>query len=125
MPSFVEDWDLIPGARGCTPQNCGFRDHHGELEAAGARVFGLSTQDTGFQREAVERLHLPFSLLSDAELRLTRALNLPTMAVSGITLLKRMGLVIRDGVIEHVSYPVFPPNAHAETTLDWLKAHPA
>lgn len=119
-PSLADDWELIPGARGCTPQSCSFRDHHSELTDAGARVFGLSTQDTGFQREAVERLHLPFPLLSDTDLRLTRALNLPTMIVSGVTLLKRMGLVIRDGVIEHVSYPVFPPNDHAEVTLRWL-----
>ncbi len=119
--SLADDWDLIPGARGCTPQSCSFRDHHDEMARLGARVFGLSTQDTSFQRETVQRLHLPFSLLSDADLRLTRALNLPTLEVSGITLLKRMGLVIKDGVIEHVFYPVFPPNTHGEVVLGWLK----
>ena len=98
-----EDWDAIPGARGCTPQSCAFRDHHAELLAAGAeRVFGLSTQDTPYQREAAERLHLPFPLLSDAALRLTTALQLPAMLVEGVTLLRRMTLVIADGVIAHV-----------------------
>lgn len=88
-------WDEIPGARGCTPQNCAFRDHHAEFLAAGAgRVFGLSTQDADYQREAAERLHLPFPLLSDAALRLTTALKLPVMLVDGVTLLKRMALII-------------------------------
>jgi peroxiredoxin len=111
------DWDLIPGARGCTPQTCAFRDHAAELHAAGAAVAGLSTQDTGYQREAAERLHLPFPLLSDAGLRLTRALRLPTFEVAGHTLLKRLTLIIHDGVIEHVFYPVFPPDAHAGEVL--------
>lgn len=124
-PSLADDWEMIPGARGCTPQSCSFRDQYAELKDAGAEVFGLSTQDTAFQREAVARLHLPFSLLSDAELRFTRALNLPTLIVSGITLLKRMGLVLRDGKIEHVFYPVFPPNEHADKTLRWLLVNPA
>ena len=88
-------------------------------------MFGLSTQDTGFQREAAERLHLPFALLSDADLKLTRALSLPTLRVADVTLLKRMGLVIRDGVIETVSYPVFPPGAHAEDMAAWLRRNPA
>jgi peroxiredoxin len=118
-----EGWDAIPGARGCTPQSCAFRDHHAEIIAAGAdRVFGLSTQDTGYQREAAERLHLPFPLLSDAALRLTTALRLPVMLVGGATLLKRMALIIEDGVIAHVFYPVFPPDQNAAEVLEWLRA---
>jgi len=121
-----EGWDDIPGARGCTPQSCAFRDYHADLLAAGAgRVFGLSTQDTAYQREAAERLHLPFPLLSDAALRLTTALQLPAMLVEGATLLQRMTLIIRDGVITHVFYPVFPPDRNATEVLAWLRAHPA
>ncbi len=123
--SLTDDWDMIPGARGCTPQACAFRDHHAELQAAGARVFGLSTQDTAFQREAAERLHLPFPLLSDSALALTRALDLPVHRVADVTLLKRAGLILRDGRIEHVFYPVFPPDGHAEAVLAWLQANPA
>ncbi len=123
-PTFFEGWEQIPGARGCTPQSCAFRDHYAELRAAGAEVFGLSTQDTGFQRAAVERLHLPFALLSDDRLALTRALKLPTFEVNALTLLKRFTLVVREGEIEHVFYPVFPPDGHAEEVLDWLKANP-
>ena len=95
-----DGWDAIPGARGCTPQSCSFRDHFAELKRLGvAHLYGLSTQDTDYQREAVERLHLPFALLSDAALELTRAIRLPTFTVAGMTLLKRMALVIDDGVI--------------------------
>ncbi len=117
----VPDWDAIPGARGCTPESCGFRDHHAELAAAGARVFGLSTQDTAYQREAVDRLHLPFPLLSDAGLELTAALGLPTFEAAGAALLKRLTLVVDDGRITHVWYPVFPPDRHAADVLDWLQ----
>jgi peroxiredoxin len=118
-----DGWDAIPGARGCTPQSCSFRDHYADLKAAGvAQVFGLSTQDTGYQREAVERLHLPFPILSDAALSLTRAIDLPTFAVAGMTLLKRMVLVIDDGVVTKVFYPVFPPDKSAGEVIDWLKA---
>jgi len=120
----VEDWDLIPGARGCTPESCGFRDHHAELARAGADVVGLSTQDIDYLREAATRLHLPFALVSDAGLRLTRAMDLPTMDVGGQVLLKRFTLVIREGRVEHVFYPVFPPDRHAEQVLRWLEAHP-
>ncbi len=121
-----EGWDDIPGARGCTPQNCAFRDHHAELLAAGAdRVFGLSTQDTAYQREAAERLHLRFPILSDAALRLATALELPVMLVDGATLLKRMALIIDDGVITHVFYPVFPPDRSAIEVLAWLRAQSA
>ena len=121
-----EGWDEIPGARGCTPQNCAFRDHYAELLSAGAdRVFGLSTQDTSYQSEAAERLHLPFPILSDAALRLTTALKLPVMLVDGGTLLQRMALIIDDGVITHVFYPVFPPDRNALEVLAWLRAQPA
>jgi peroxiredoxin len=118
----VPNWDEIPGARGCTPESCAFRDHYADLQAAGASlVFGLSTQDTDYQREAAERLHLPFALLSDAALELTKALRLPTFDAAGQTLLKRFTLVVSDGRIEHVFYPVFPPDRHAEEVLAWLR----
>jgi peroxiredoxin len=118
-----DGWDDIPGARGCTPQSCSFRDHYADLSAAGAsRVFGLSKQDTDYQREAAERLHLPFPLLSDAALRLTTALRLPVMVVEGTSLLKRMALIVRDGVIVRVFYPVFPPDRNATDVLEWLRA---
>jgi peroxiredoxin len=113
-------WNEIPGARGCTPQSCAFRDHHRELTALRARVFGLSTQDTDYQREAVERLHLPFALLSDSELALTTALRLPTFAVNSMTLIKRLTLIISGGRIVTVFYPVFPPDKNAEEVIDWL-----
>jgi peroxiredoxin len=118
-------WDDIPGARGCTPQSCGFRDHFAELNALGvAHVFGLSTQDTDYQREAAERLHLPFPILSDAALTLTRALNMPTFSVAGMTLLKRMALVIDHGRIVKVFYPVFPPDKNAAEVIAWLRGRP-
>lgn len=120
-PHLVPDWDMIPGARGCTPESCAFRDHFAELRAAGAAsVLGLSTQDTGYQREAVDRLHLPFALLSDADLELTKAMRLPTFEAAGQTLLRRFTLVISEGRVEHVFYPVFPPDKHAEQVLAWL-----
>lgn len=123
-PPVTPDWDLIPGARGCTPESCGFRDHAADLWAAGAAVFGLSTQDTAYQREAAERLHLPFPLLSDADLVLTRALRLPTFSVAGQILLVRLTLIVRAASIEYVFYPVFPPDTHAAEVLAWLRAHP-
>ena len=113
-------WDEIPGARGCTPQSCAFRDHHAELRALGVRVFGLSTQDTGYQQEAAERLHLPFELLSDEGLAFAKALDLPTFEVEGMTLIKRLTLVIRDGRIDRVFYPVFPPGENAGEVVKWL-----
>jgi peroxiredoxin len=116
-------WDSIPGARGCTPQACAFRDHHATLQALGAAVFGLSTQDTAYQREAVERLHLPFELLSDARRAFATALNLPTFEADGMTLIKRLTLIVHDGEVEHVFYPVFPPNENAEQVIAWLRAH--
>jgi peroxiredoxin len=120
-----DGWDAIPGARGCTPEACAFRDHHSDLRAAGAStVYGLSSQDTDYQREAVERLHLPFSMLSDGDLVLSRMLGLPTFAVGQTTLYKRLTLVITDGRIEYVFSPVFPPDEHAAEVLAWLQDHP-
>ncbi len=117
-------WDLIPGARGCTPQACAFRDHHRELTALGASVFGLSTQTTDHQREMALRLHLPFEVLSDAELRFAMALRLPVFEVDGMRLIKRLTLIVRDGLIEHVFYPVHPPDQSASQVLAWLSAQP-
>ena len=118
-----DGWDAIPGARGCTPQSCSFRDHFGELKRLGvAQLYGLSTQDTAYQREAVERLHLPFPVLSDESLALAHALDLPTFSVAGMTLYKRMALVIDDGVISKAFYPVFPPDKNAEEVIAWLQA---
>lgn len=117
-------WDLIPGARGCTPQACAFRDHHREITALGASVFGLSTQTTDYQREMSLRLHLPFEVLSDAELRFATALRLPVFEVNGMRLIKRLTLIVRDGLIEHVFYPVFPPDQSAGQVLAWLPAQP-
>jgi len=115
-------WDAIPGARGCTPQSCSFRDHFAELKSLGvARVFGLSTQDTAYQQEAVKRLHLPFPILSDEKLALTKALKLPTFSTAGMTLLKRMALVIDDGIITKAFYPVFPPDQSAAQVIAWIQ----
>jgi peroxiredoxin len=119
-----EGWDQIPGARGCTPQSCAFRDHHRELLDLGAEVFGLSTQATEFQQEMAARLHLPFEVLSDPGLRFAKALRLPTFEVAGMTLIRRLTLVLLGGHIEHVFYPVFPPDQSAEQTVAWLRAHP-
>ena len=115
-----QGWNEIPGARGCTPQSCAFRDHYQELRMLGAEVFGLSTQDSDYQKEAVERLHLPFPLVSDEKLIFTKALNLPTFEVESLTLIRRLTLVIRDGFVEHVFYPVFPPDKNADEVIDWL-----
>jgi peroxiredoxin len=124
--ALVDDWDMIPGARGCTPQTCSFRDLFAELKAAGAaQVFGLSTQSNAYQTEMASRLHLPFAVLSDEELELTRALRLPTMEVAGLTLIKRLALVIDDARIRHVFYPVFPPDRNAGDVLEWLKDNQA
>ena len=118
-----DGWDQIPGARGCTPQSCSFRDHFAELKRlAVSNLYGLSTQDTAYQREAVERLHLPFPLLSDLNLALAQAIRLPTFKVAGMTLLKRMVLIIDDGVIAKVFYPVFPPDKSADEVVAWLRS---
>lgn len=123
--ALVDDWDMIPGARGCTPQTCAFRDLFADLKTAGAQhVFGLSTQSNAYQSEMAGRLHLPFPVLSDEALELTRALNLPTMEVAGLMMIKRLALIIDDGRITHVFYPVFPPDRNAGDVLAWLKANP-
>ena len=115
-------WDEIPGARGCTPEACSFRDNYADLRAAGATaVYGLSSQDRDYQREVVERLHLPFPMLSDQDRQLAAALRLPTFEADGMTLYKRITLVIHDGSIEHIFYPIFPPNEHAQQVLQWLR----
>jgi peroxiredoxin len=123
-----DGWDEIPGARGCTPESCGFRDHAAELAAVGAAVAGLSTQSTAYQQEAAARLRLPFPLLSDADLTLTHALKLPTFDIDLAaayegggprTLLRRLTLAVSRGVIEKVFYPVFPPDQHAGEVLAW------
>jgi peroxiredoxin len=120
-----EAWDAIPGARGCTPQSCDFRDHAADLRALGAaHLFGLSTQDTAYQREVVERLRLPFPLLSDAGLALANALRLPRFDFEGKPMLQRLTMILRDGTIEHVFYPVFPPDRSATDVLAWLEANP-
>ncbi len=116
-----EGWDQIPGARGCTPQACAFRDHYAELSELGAAVFGLSTQATAYQQEMATRLHLPFEILSDAHLQLCRALRLPTFDVDAMRLVKRLTLIIRDGTIEACFYPVFPSDQSAQAVVDWLR----
>ena len=113
-------WNAIPGARGCTPQSCAYRDHWSEIKALGACVYGLSTQDTNYQSEAVARLHLPFPLLSDAQLKFARALRLPTFSFAGLELIKRLTLIAHAGKIEEVFYPVFPSDADAGRVLAWL-----
>ena len=118
-----EGWDLIPGARGCTPQTCGFRDHYQDLKALKAEVLGLSTQATEYQQEMANRLHLPFEVLSDFQFSLCDALRLPTFEVEGVRLLKRLTMIVRQNKIEHVFYPVFPPNESADQVLHWLAAH--
>ena len=116
-------WDDIPGARGCTPETCGFRDHHKDLAKLHAEVFGVSTQSTEYQQEMVKRLEVPFEVLSDEHFALTHALRLPTFTVEGMTLMKRLTLIVRNGHIEHVFYPVFPPDKHADEVIAWLKKH--
>ena len=116
-----DGWDAIPGARGCTPQSCSFRDHYTELKALGSGVFGVSAQDSEYQREMRDRLHLPFQLLSDRSLRLKSALRLPTFHVNGLELYKRLTLIVDTGKIEKVFYPVFPPDKNAEEVLTCLK----
>ena len=122
-----EGWDAIPGARGCSTEACDFGDHFADLREAGAsHVWGMSSQDPEYQDEAVQRLHLPFAMISDPQLTLADALNLPTFSAPGhARLYSRLTLVVREGRIEHVFYPVFPPNTHAQQVLDWLRAHPA
>ncbi len=123
QPGLTPDWDAIPGARGCTPQACDFRDHHGDLKARGvAQVFGLSTQTSAYQREAAERLRLPFPLLADPHRAFAMAARLPVFEAGGHVLLRRLTLVIDDGVVSQLFYPVFPPDRSARQVLDWLDA---
>jgi peroxiredoxin len=118
-----DGWDDIPGARGCTPQSCSFRDHFADLKRLGvAQLYGLSVQDTAYQREAATRLHLPFAILSDEKLALTQAMKLPNFTTSGMTLLKRMAWIIDDGTITKVFYPVFPPDKSAGDVVAWLES---
>lgn len=116
-----DGWDEIPGARGCTPQSCAFRDHHQELSELGAQVFGLSTQSTAYQKEAAERLHLPFELLSDHDLSFAKKLELPIFKIGDKRLIKRVTLIANEGKIVKVFYPVFPPNSNANEVIDWLQ----
>lgn len=116
-----DGWDQIPGARGCTPQSCSFRDHYQELRSLGADVVGLSVQSTEYQQEMADRLHLPFPVLSDADYRFQQALRLPTFVAAGMTLLKRITLIANDGVIEAVHYPIFPSDSDPAWVIDYLK----
>ncbi len=119
-----EGWDQIPGARGCTPQSCSFRDHYQELRSLGAEVVGLSVQSTEYQQEMAQRLHLPFAVLSDADYQLQSALQLPTFVAAGMTLLKRITLIANDGVVEAVHYPIFPSDSDPPWVIDYLKNNP-
>lgn len=116
-----EGWNELPGARGCTPQACAFRDHHRELQSLGVSVFGLSTQPTGEQQEAALRLHLPFALLSDEKQVFTRALGLPAFRLGETAYLKRLTLIVQHGRIETVFYPVFPPDKNAEQVIEYVR----
>lgn len=118
-----DGWDQIPGARGCTPQSCSFRDHYQELQALGAEVVGLSVQSTEYQKEMVDRLHLPFPVVSDANCQFQKALNMPTFAAAGMTLLKRVTLIANNGVIEAVHYPIFPSDSDPAWVMDYLRAY--
>lgn len=121
-----DGWDNIPGARGCTTEACDFRDHHADLIAAGVEtVYGISSQDNDYQRELVERLRLPFSMLADPDLTIASALGLPTFTAGGQRLYRRLTLIVDDGRVDHVFYPIFPPNEHAQKILTWLRAKPA
>ena len=120
-----EAWDQIPGARGCTPQSCSFRDHYQELQALGAEVLGLSVQTTEYQKEMVDRLHLPFPVVSDSDYRFQKALSMPTFVASGMTLLKRVTLIVSNGVIQAVHYPIFPSDSDPIWVIDYLKRHQA
>lgn len=118
-------WDQIPGARGCTPQSCAFRDHHQELQTLGAEVIGLSVQSTEYQQEMAERLHLPFPVLSDADYQFQKALQLPTFVAAGMTLLKRITIIANHGVIEAVHYPIFPSDSDPAWVIAYLENNPA
>ena len=116
-----DGWDQIPGARGCTPQSCSFRDHYQEIRALGADVIGLSVQNTDYQKEMAERLHLPFPVVSDIHYEFQKALNLPTFQAAGMTLLKRLTLIVKNGVVGEVHYPIFPSDSDPDWVIDRLK----
>ena len=118
-----DGWDQIPGARGCTPQSCSFRDHYQELQALGAEVIGLSVQTTEYQKEMADRLHLPFPVVCDVNYEFQKALNMPTFVAAGMTLLKRVTLITNNGVIEAVHYPIFPSDSDPAWVIDYLKSH--
>lgn len=115
------NWNQIPGARGCTPQSCAYRDLHAELRDLGAKVYGMSTQSTESQLEAAQRLGLTFPLLSDANLEFADRLKLPQFQVEGIRLLKRITLIIKDTRVVHYFYPVFPPDEDAKNVIEWMR----
>jgi len=117
-----DDWEMIPGARGCTPQTCAFRDHRADLAALGADVVGLSAQSADYQAEMVERLHVPFPIVSDVDGRFGAAMRLPTFEAAGMTLYRRLTMIARAAAVEHVMYPVFPPDRNAQDVIDWLRA---
>ena len=116
-----ENWNLIPGARGCTPQACSYRDHYAELQSLGAQLYGLSTQSPDYQKEMAERLHLPFAVLSDEALKLTDTISLPTFEADGMRLLKRLTLICQNNKIIHVNYPVFPPDKDIDRVISFLR----
>lgn len=116
-----ENWDMIPGARGCTPQVCAFRDHHQELRGMGVGLVGVSVQSTAYQQEMVQRLHVPFDILSDRHYKFTDALRLPTMTTNGHRFLRRITLITHFGTIRHVNYPVFPPHEEPDRVIEWFK----
>jgi len=116
-----DGWDQIPGARGCTPQSCSFRDHYQELQALNAAVLGLSVQTTEYQKEMAERLHLPFPIVSDVNYQFQKALNMPTFVAAGVILLKRVTLIVNNGVIEAVHYPIFPSDSDPAWAINYLK----
>lgn len=118
-----DGWDQIPGARGCTPQSCSFRDHYQELQALGADLMGLSVQTTKYQKEMVDRLHLPFPVVSDVNYQFQKALNMPTFVAAGMILLKRVTLIANNGVIEAVHYPIFPSDGDPAWVINYLKSH--
>jgi peroxiredoxin len=117
-----EGWDQIPGARGCTPQSCSFRDHYKDLQVLGAKVIGLSVQTTEYQKEMADRLHLPFPVVSDVNYQFQKALNMPTFVAAGMTLLKRVTLITNNGVIEAVHYPIFPSDSDPAWVIDYLRS---
>ena len=118
-----DGWDQIPGARGCTPQSCSFRDHFQDLQALGAEVIGLSVQSSEYQKEMADRLHLPFPVLSDVNHEFQNALNIPIFVAAGMTLLKRVTLIANNGVIEAVHYPIFPSDSDPDWVIEYLKRH--